>query len=403
VDRIDYGKGPYYADQGDFSSAGYSRFHTLHRLPEGFVKLTGGQYDYYRLVGANSNQAGDGDLLYAGEFNFFNGPWVVKEDGYKYNGMLRYTVDHEDWGYAVNGKAYNSSSTATNQIPQRAMWDKVLSLYGSMDSTDGGDTHRYTMVGNLWSKGENYKNDLNVYAVYYDLNLFSNFTGYLEDQTNGDQIQQKKRQVVAGAQGEQPWFHTLMGFEMDNSLGFQVRYDGNWAAPKLITATFRPERPRSRCSMGGPPLKRVCRVGPDFRMSRARRRGGWFLPFFKGRKEDPGPFRPSPPSILERRNNLPLAPSCFHPLLHRRMGQHRVHVLLRGQPCLQPVGMEAQGDWRVHAIDDPETAEQPGAYAPEPLAAFPPNLADARDVPVYQFRQAFPGGRAPAIHAAVGA
>jgi hypothetical protein len=226
VDRIDYGKGPYYADQGDFSSAGYSRFHTLHRLPEGFVKFTGGQYDYYRAVAANSNQLGDGDLLYAGEVNYFNGPWVVPEDGYKYNGMLRYTVDHADWGYAVNGKAYNSSWTATNQIPQRAVWDKVLSLYGSMDPTDGGDTNRYSMVGNLWSKGENYKNDLNVYAVYYDLDLFSNFTGYLEDQTNGDQIQQKERRVVAGAQGEQTWFHTLMGFEMDNSLGFQVRYDG---------------------------------------------------------------------------------------------------------------------------------------------------------------------------------
>jgi hypothetical protein len=226
VDKIEYGKGPYYADQGDFSSAGYARFHTLHRLAEGFVKFTGGEYDYYRGVAAHSNRLGDGDLLYAGEVNTFNGPWVVPENSYKYNGMVRYTVDHEDWGYAVNGKAYNSSWTATNQIPERAVQARELSLYGSMDPSDGGNTNRYSLAGNLWSRGEGHKNELNVYAVYYDLDLYSNFTGYLEDPVHGDQIKQQESRVISGANGEQTWFNRLFGFEMDNSLGFQVRYDG---------------------------------------------------------------------------------------------------------------------------------------------------------------------------------
>ena len=226
VDKVEYGKGPYYADQGDFSSAGYARFHTLHRLPEGFVQFTGGEYDYYRGVAANSNKLGRGDLLYAGEVNFFNGPWVQSEELKKYNGMLRYTIDNDDWGLAINGKAYSSNWTATNQIPDRAVQSGELSLFGTMDPSDGGTSNRYSLGSNLWSRGDSYKNELNLYAVYYDLNLFSNFTGYLDDPLNGDQINQKEHRIVIGGQGEQTWFNHWFGFEMDNTIGLQARYDG---------------------------------------------------------------------------------------------------------------------------------------------------------------------------------
>ena len=226
VDKVNFGKGPYYADHGDFSSAGYARFHTMHRLPEGFVKFTGGEYGYYRGVAANSDAVGDGDLLYAGEVNFFQGPWVQDEALNKYNGMIRYTVDYEDWGWAVNGKAYRSNWTATNQIPQQAIWSKQLDLYGAMDPSDGGKTDRYSLLGNIWSRGDSYKNELNVYALYYDLDLWSNFTGYLDDPVNGDQLNQRERRVMAGGNGEQTWFNNPFGFEMDNTVGFQVRYDG---------------------------------------------------------------------------------------------------------------------------------------------------------------------------------
>ncbi|MGZ8218493.1 TonB-dependent receptor [Methylomagnum sp.] len=226
VDKVEYGKGPYYADQGDFSSAGYAKFHTLHRLDGGFAKFTGGEYDYYRGVAGHSVKLGEGDLLYGGEVNYFNGPWATPENSYKYNGMVRYTVDHEDWGYAVNGKAYSSTWTATNQIPLSAIQSGQLGLYGTMDPSDGGKTNRYSLSGNLWSRGDDYKNELNIYALYYDLNLYSNFTGFLDDPVNGDQIKQQERRVMVGGNGEQTWFHNLFGFEMDNSVGFQLRHDG---------------------------------------------------------------------------------------------------------------------------------------------------------------------------------
>ncbi|BBL77096.1 TonB-dependent receptor [Methylomagnum ishizawai] len=225
VDKVDYGKGPYYAEQGDFASAGYAQFHTFHRLAEGIAKFTGGEYDYYRGVLANSNRIGNGDLLYAGEVAFFEGPWKQPEESGKYNGMIRYTIDEEDFGLSVNGKAYRSNWTATNQIPKRDVQAGLLDLYGTMDPTDGGKTDRYSLSGNLWSKGDGYKNQLNLYALYYDLDLYSNFTGYLDDPVNGDQLNQHERRVVAGGSGEQTWFNRVLGFDMDNSVGFQVRYD----------------------------------------------------------------------------------------------------------------------------------------------------------------------------------
>ena len=146
VNTIEYGKGPYYAEVGDFSAAGYSKLFSMAKLPKGIFKFTAGQYDYYRTLIANSNKAGSGDLLYAGEFNFYNGVWQQPEDSKKFNGMLRYTLNKEDWGMSVFAKAYNNTWTATNQIPQAAVDDGTLGLYGTMDPTDGGDSNRFSLV-----------------------------------------------------------------------------------------------------------------------------------------------------------------------------------------------------------------------------------------------------------------
>lgn len=223
VDRVEFGKGPYYADAGDFSSAGYAHMHTMHRLKEGFVKFTGGEYDYYRGVAANSSRLGNGDFLYGAEVNFNQGPWTQAEQSKKYNGMLRYTIDEDDWGASVNGKAYHSTWTATNQIPERAVG--TLGIFGTMDPSDGGTSGRYSLSGNLWSKGDSYKNEINVYGAYYDVNLWSNFTGFLDDPLRGDQISQKEHRWIAGGNGEQTWFNRWFGLDMDNTLGFQVRHD----------------------------------------------------------------------------------------------------------------------------------------------------------------------------------
>lgn len=225
VDKVEFGKGPYYQDVDDFSSAGYARFHTMHKLDRGFFKFVGGEYDYYRTLLANQAKIGTGNLLYAGEMTFYNGIWERPEDTKKFNGMVRYTIDEENRGLSVNLKAYNNNWYATNQIPLYAVQEGQMGIYDTQDPSDGGASNRYSLSGNYWSRGNSWKNNFNAYVVYTDLNLYSNFTGYLDNPVLGDQLQQKEHRWFGGANGEQTFFNKFFGFEMDNTVGFMVRYD----------------------------------------------------------------------------------------------------------------------------------------------------------------------------------
>ena len=180
-------------------------------------------------------------LLYAGELNFYNGPWVVPENGNKYNGMLKYTLSGTDWQVSLNGKAYYSHWVATNQIPLAQLGESLNPTccdktgqdgfgsdgrFGSMNPSDGGVTSRYSGSVNATSQGEDYKNQLNVYALYYDLDLYSDFTYFSANPYQGDQVYQHERRVQAGGNAEQVWFHKLWEMDMENKLGVQLRYDG---------------------------------------------------------------------------------------------------------------------------------------------------------------------------------
>ena len=224
VDKVEYGKGPYYAEVGDFSAAGYAKMSSVKKLDEGILKFTAGSFDYYRTLVANSQKLGDGNLLYAGEFNLYNGVWEVPEDSKKFNGQLSYNLDRGNWGMSVHGKAYSNSWTATNQIPQAAIDSRAIGLYGSMDPTDGGESNRYSVSADFWNQGGNWKNTANIYTLYTDLNLYSNFSGFTRG-PGGDQILQTERRVQTGGQVEHTRYNKLFGFEMDNSVGLQFRND----------------------------------------------------------------------------------------------------------------------------------------------------------------------------------
>lgn len=225
VDFIEFGKGPYHSEVGDFSSAGYTVFHTKHKLDKGLLKFGIGVDDYYRGVVANSNPLGEGHLLYGAEVNFYNGPWTNSEELQKYNGLLRYTVDRADSGYSLVGTAYYSQWSSTDQIPQRAVERGLISDLDTIDDTDGGNTQRYSFAANWWKESELGKTDLSFYSVYYDFNLYSNFSFFLEDPVRGDQIYQKDRRVVIGGEGKHSWDDQWFGFFVNNQVGVQVRHD----------------------------------------------------------------------------------------------------------------------------------------------------------------------------------
>jgi hypothetical protein len=201
VETIEFGKGPYYADQGDFSSAGYARMLTKNKMTGfnndgagGYAKFEGGMFDYYRGLMADSRRIGDGDLLYAFEYTGFMGPWVVQENSNKYNGMLKYTFDMDEWKVSMNAKSYYSHWVATNQIPMMMLGQSLTPTccnipgpdgvgpdgrFGSMNPSDGGVTSRYSGSLNAKTRNKDSATELNAYALYYDLNLFSAVHSYL--------------------------------------------------------------------------------------------------------------------------------------------------------------------------------------------------------------------------------
>src|SRR5215472_4319037 len=79
IERIDYRKGVYYAEEGDFSAAGAAEIHYRTRLDAPFVTLSAGGDGYRRVVAATSTALGGGELLLGGENGMTDGPWVLPD------------------------------------------------------------------------------------------------------------------------------------------------------------------------------------------------------------------------------------------------------------------------------------------------------------------------------------
>lgn len=229
IDRIDYRKGPYYAEEGDFSSVGSARFRLIDALPQAIATVTVGQNAYQRLVLARSADLGSGKLLYAFEANRNNGPWETPEDLRRFNGVLRYSDGDPDNRQSLTLMAYSARWNATDQIPQRAIDSGLVSRYGAIDNTDGGRTERYSLSYALRRKDADGLTQANVFAVQSRFDLSSNFTYFLQDPVNGDQFQQSERRNTVGANLSRAVPLYLAGIDSLMTIGVQTRTD--WLRP----------------------------------------------------------------------------------------------------------------------------------------------------------------------------
>nr|WP_307732413.1 Plug domain-containing protein [Massilia sp. MB5] len=147
VERIAYRKGPYYADEGDFASAGAAHMSLFNQLKQSVATLTVGENRYMRGMLAGSGAAAGGTLLYGLELAHNDGPWVHPEAFRKNSGVLRYSTVSGADQYAVTAMAYKGSWHASNQIPLRAVESGALNPFDAIDPTDGGRTARYSLSG----------------------------------------------------------------------------------------------------------------------------------------------------------------------------------------------------------------------------------------------------------------
>ena len=181
VSRIDYFKGPYYASEGDFATAGGANISYFHQMKQNVAELTAGSYEYGRALVLGSTEAGPGQFLYAFEAVHENGPWDVPENFRKYNGVLRYTVPVGDGQLGVTAMGYDGQWTATNQVPQRAVNEGLIDRFGSLNSSDGGTSHRYSLSADYAGTVGGGHMLTTAYAISYYLNLYSDFTFFLND------------------------------------------------------------------------------------------------------------------------------------------------------------------------------------------------------------------------------
>jgi outer membrane receptor protein involved in Fe transport len=218
-------KGPYWAQEGDFSSAAALHLHYAEQLERSVVSATGGSFGYWRGLAAGTMAAGAGTLTGAAEIERYDGPWEIPDALRKYNGVLRYNEGTPANGLSITAMAYTNSWHSTDQIPLRAVLDGTIGRFGYIDPTDGGDTQRYSLSGQ-WTRTEGGVADrVAAYFVYSTLNLYNNFTYYLDNPTDGDQFQQSDKRKLMGIDASRTVQHTFAGFEAEAMFGLQTRYD----------------------------------------------------------------------------------------------------------------------------------------------------------------------------------
>jgi outer membrane receptor protein involved in Fe transport len=221
IERIDFKKGPYFANTGDFSLAGTSSMKTYDSLERGFVEVTVGSGDEIRLVAADSVSTEVGSLLYALEHQQTNGMFVLDQDVRKYNGLLKYTGEIAGIPSQLTLSAYDSEWISTNQVPQRAVTSGQIDRFGFIDPDLGGQSHRYSLSG-YFKLGEW---DLTVYASAYYMSLINNPTYSLTDPINGDEFEQEDERVLFGGSLVRQSRFEIMGLKAAGLFGAEVRVD----------------------------------------------------------------------------------------------------------------------------------------------------------------------------------
>ncbi len=223
VQRVNFEKGPYYANVGNFSSAANAHVEFFKTLPENFFKVEGGTHTYGRAVFGASQKLGKGNLLYGGEEYYYDGPWVHPDAYNKINGILTYSQGDDINGASITAHAYHGKWNSSDQIPDAAQ--PLVGFFGTLNPSDGGHSQRYSLQGEWHHQGDNSESKIMAAVWYYDLDLFSDFTYYLVDYGKEDQFNQQDRRWVGYLDAHHTVFSRWLGRKMSNTFGVQLRND----------------------------------------------------------------------------------------------------------------------------------------------------------------------------------
>ncbi len=243
VEQLDYWKGPFNAETGDLSTAGAAKFNFHDMLPQGIASVGIGQHNYFHglladtidlsnpsplmensakgaiLTAPSRNRSG---LTYALEYNYYDGPWDQPGNSQRINGFLKYFKESGPDKFSITAMGYDGRWDSTDQIPQRAIDSGLLDRLGNFDGSVGGDSSRYSLMGEWDHENTNGRTHADIYVGHYDFDLFSNFTYFLDNPVRGDQFEQQDNRMFAGGEVTREW---NIGAKDTLKIGLQTRND----------------------------------------------------------------------------------------------------------------------------------------------------------------------------------
>jgi len=225
VSNVDFGKGPYYAKVGNFSSVGYANIQFYDAMPYGIAKIEAGQYDWFRTVVANSGRVGPGTLLYGFQFNYFDNAFSTPEDLNKTTGIFRYTIAEDNDKLTLSTYLYNGQATSEPVVPLRLVQSGAISPFTNLSPTDFIVANRF-MLNGQWQHtwGDGAVTTGNIYGYRFTLSLTENPSGFTTG-PQGDQIDQIDQRWVTGVNLSHTWKSSLLPDQVANTVGIQVRHD----------------------------------------------------------------------------------------------------------------------------------------------------------------------------------
>jgi hypothetical protein len=240
VGGVQFKKGPYFADEGDFSAAGSAHINYVNALDRPFVSLAGGGQGWGRFLGAASPRVGGGHLLTALEVVRDDGPWERPDHHRKANAVVRFSRGTATSGFSLTGLGSWANWNSTDQVPQRALDEGLIGRFGLVDRSDQGQSNRQAAMADWQRSSGPSVMRASAYAQRNSLNLFSNFTYFLDDPENGDQFEQAERRVTTGGRFSYRRLWHFFGRHAESTAGLQVRSD--WLDPIGLYHTAQTRR-----------------------------------------------------------------------------------------------------------------------------------------------------------------
>ncbi len=230
INNIDFGAGPYYAQQGDFNTAGYVSFASAKNIAYSRIQVEGGRFNSFRtlaMVDLIKKNKDDQSAYVAADFNYTDGPTIAKQNFKRFNLFGKYNLSITDnTKLTASVSTFTSKWNASGQVPERAVNDGTINRFGSIDPTEGGNTERHNanlIITHQFKNSANWENQ--AFYSRYKFNLYSNFTFFLNDPVNGDEIQQSENRNIIGYATKLNHIHFFGDKTLYSTYGAGLRYD----------------------------------------------------------------------------------------------------------------------------------------------------------------------------------